>query len=942
MNAADWARYSGLLDEALDLAPAARAAWLAALVARDAEAGTALTGLLQKAEVAQAALEQGTTASPAFQQWVSDATHMGDGRTHGQQFGPWLLLRPLGQGGMGEVWLAARKDGLYEGEAALKFIRSGLAAAQLADRFARERRVLARLHHPGIARLLDAGVAEGQPYLVLEYVPGAPLLDHAAAQKATVTQRVRLLLAAAQAVEYAHGQLVAHRDLKPSNILVTPDGVVKLLDFGIATLLDDDHIEDDHTLTKLTGRALTPGYAAPEQIAGEPAGAPADVFALGVLLHQLLSGQRPFAPGETSRAAIEHAVLHLAPQPLRTALAAYSTADRPADAALGLGLVPVLEKALQRQPQDRYASVAGLIDDLQRWLDHRPLAAAATPWTRRTALWLRRNRVLAAATAAVLIALVSGLSLALWQRQQALDEAARSAKLVDYFSEMLGSANPDTHSGEWPTVLTLLERASKDVPTRFTEDPRAQHRLLASVVEVYTNLTRHQEATALAPTVTALAATLHGKTSREYGEALGQQAVLENLTTQHEAALSHAQEAIAVLTPLLPPDDGNLATSRAHVARALAGLGRHEEAVAAYKAEIARLQKEAPHNIEAQVAAENDLAAYYTNRRDLPDAQAVYLALEPKLDLVPADKQRTTLQVRSNIAWVQMRMGDYTGIEQRLLGTLQKVDALLGPDSNMGANVRVHLGTYYSETGRYAEAAARAREGSGLWARRLGAGDIKVLHIDKDVLIYELLGGLPTAEAETRFKVLMQRAQAFKDTQNRDAMGLFAELTNLAQTLRKPAEAAEAMARCEALVRNPALARKDSAIGLVGRQANTDVLAGELSKAREGYAAVERYYVETKEGATRTHAGFRGRHAYLLALMRDPAAATELAKARAALPASLPPTLPVHATHDYIQAIIDSGSTESNAAKAAYARLKTAWKRPANDPLPLPLAAMWF
>ncbi|MES2683201.1 MAG: serine/threonine-protein kinase [Pseudomonadota bacterium] len=942
MNAADWARYSPLLDEALDLPPAARAGWLAALTERDAEAGAALAGLLQKALAAQAALEQGATAQPAFQHWVNEAALAGDGRSHGQQFGPWRLLRPLGQGGMGEVWLAARTDGLYEGEAALKFIRSGLAAAQLASRFARERRLLALLHHPGIARLLDAGVAEGQPYLVLEYVPGAPLLDHAAAQKATVSQRVRLLLAAAQAVEYAHGQLVAHRDLKPSNILVTPEGVVKLLDFGIAGLLDDDQMEDEHTLTKLTGRALTPGYAAPEQIAGEPAGAPADVFALGVLLHQLLSGRRPFAPGETSRAAIEHAVLHLPPQPLRSALAAPGEADRPADAALAASLAPVLEKALQRQPQDRYASVASFIDDLQRWLDHRPLAATATPWTRRTALWLRRNRVLATAGAAVLVALVSGLSIALWQRQQALDEAERSAKLVDYFSEMLGSANPDTHSGEWPTVLTLLERASKDVPSRFADDPRAEYRLLASVVEVYTNLTRHQEAATLAPKVSTLAAQLHGRHSREYGEALGQQAVVENLISQHEAALDHAQQSVDILTPLLPADDNNLAVGRAHITRALAGLGRHEEAVAAFKAEIARLQKEAPKNFEAQVSAENDLAAYYANRREMRDAQAVYLALEPKLNQVPDDKQRTTLQVRSNIAAVQMRLGDYRGMEERLLDTLQRVDALLGPDSNMAAGVRVHLGSYYSETGRYREAAARAREGSALWARRLGEGDIKVLHIDKDVLIYELLGGLSSTEALPSFKALTQRARVFKDVQNRDAMAVFAELVNLGQSLRQTAEAADAMARYAALVNNPAVARKDSAIGLVGREANAALLAGELEKARAGYAELDRYYTETKEGPTRIHAGFRGRYAYLLALLRDPAAAAELAKARATLPASLPSPLPVRATHDYIEALIDSGSAGSDAAKAAHARLNAAWKRPADDPLPLPLASMWF
>ena len=309
MDAATWARCSALLDEALDLPANARAPWLAALAAAEPALAATLEPLLKRAEQQNA-----QTLGSA---WLGSAIARQSDRQAGDAIGPWRLIRPLGVGGMGEVWLATRDDGLYEGEAALKFIKSGLGSA-LADRFARERRVLARLNHPGIARLLDAGLADDQPYLVLEYVVGQPLLEHARRRRANTQERVRLLLAAAHAVQHAHTQLVAHRDLKPSNLLVTREGEVKLLDFGIASLLDAEG--DPHTLTSLTGPAHTPGYAAPEQITGEPVGVAADVFALGVLLFELLAGERPFAPGETRRTVVEHAVLHGRPASLRAAL----------------------------------------------------------------------------------------------------------------------------------------------------------------------------------------------------------------------------------------------------------------------------------------------------------------------------------------------------------------------------------------------------------------------------------------------------------------------------------------------------------------------------------------------------------------------------------------------------------------------------------------------
>jgi len=332
-----WQSLEPLLDHALDLAPEERRAWLDTLSQESPSVAADIASLLESEAAADERGFLAATFEPSLE---------------GIELGDWKLERPLGQGGMGTVWLATRADGHFEGKAAVKIINLAFRTSRGRERFHREGTLLARLEHPGIARLLDAGLSSsGQPYLVLEHVDGKPIDAFADEHALSLEARIQLFLQVLAAVEHAHAQLIIHRDLKPSNILVTTDGRVKLLDFGIAKLLAGAPGAGESSLTLDSGRVLTPRHAAPEQVRGEPLSTATDVYALGVLLYLLVSGKHPTS--DLARTPVESVQMLLEVEPAR----------------LGLGdLDDILAKALRKVPADRYQTVAAFADDLGRYL----------------------------------------------------------------------------------------------------------------------------------------------------------------------------------------------------------------------------------------------------------------------------------------------------------------------------------------------------------------------------------------------------------------------------------------------------------------------------------------------------------------------------------------------------------------------------------------------
>ncbi len=440
----DWQRRSALLDEVSDLPKSARAAWFEALEKTEPTHVAAIQKMLGDFDTSHSQTShanhppsligvgaQEFTARLDVATCVVAATHADVALQPGDNIGAWQLERKIGEGGMGAVWLAARHDGNFNGVAAIKFLRGGLGKTEVVERFLRERRLLARLTHTGIARMLDAGTHEGEPYLVMEYVDGLPITEWVASHAPRVADRVALLLKVCRAAEHAHAQLIVHRDLKPSNVLVTKTGEPSLLDFGIAKLIDEGDDEFATALTRITGRGFTLGYCAPEQITGEPTGVAADVFSMGVLLFELLTGTLPFKSASNSegRAALEHAIVHSNANSISKTLDEKTPLrkNQPSDAVRAKGdLEAIVDKALRKKPADRYPTLSAFAGDLDRWLNNLPVAARRGNWQYKTGLWLKRNRTLAVVTSIAFVAVSVGLLAAIWQTERANAEALRA------------------------------------------------------------------------------------------------------------------------------------------------------------------------------------------------------------------------------------------------------------------------------------------------------------------------------------------------------------------------------------------------------------------------------------------------------------------------------------------------------------------------------------
>jgi serine/threonine protein kinase len=548
-------RLSQLLDEALDRAADQRADWLDSLP----EIQAPLLPLLRDMLARQLG-ESDTMLPPLPEYSERDLDDLAPDETSGLAIdavvGPYRLLRELGRGGMGSVWLAERTDGTLKRQVALKLPHSALPQRQLAERFARERDILAALSHPHIARLYDAGVTEdGRPYLALEYVEGEAINAYCDRLRLNVRARLELFLQVLAALQYAHGQLVVHRDLKPTNILVTAAGEVKLLDFGIAKLLTDGQAHETE-LTQVGGRALTPQYASPEQILGQPIATASDVYALGVVLYELLTGSLPYRLKRDSRGALEDAILSADPtRPSQTEVLAgnatvRASTTRKLATTLRGDLDTIILQALKKNAGERYATAQLFAEDLRRYLSGEAVLARPDSAWYRTHKFIRRNWLAAGAAAAVIVALSAGLGVALWQAQVARQET-RTAKAVQAFLLDIFQANSsnqaDPQKARQTTARELLDIGAKKIETSLGDAPQARMQVLATLGDLYVDLGLNAQSAELHRKRIAIARETYGSDSTEAVEALLDMAFALNTQFDNPEWERSLKEAEAIL-----------------------------------------------------------------------------------------------------------------------------------------------------------------------------------------------------------------------------------------------------------------------------------------------------------------------------------------------------------------------------------------------------------
>jgi len=643
-----WPRAKALFEEAQDRAPEERAAFLDAACTEDGVPNDALRREVERL------LGYDDGADAYFDTLGHALRGPGLGEDDPMPFpetvGPWRVLREVGRGGMGQVFEAVRADGLYEQRVALKLVRPWLGA-ELVARFRSERRMLATLEHPGIARLIDGGVAaDGRPYFAMEYVEGEPILAYADAAALGVEERLRLFLAVCEAVAYAHRRLIVHRDLKPSNILVSEtDGAAepKLLDFGIAKLLDMAEDDAGEGLTRTGHYLMTPEYAAPEQVTGGPVSTATDVYALGVLLYELLAGCSPYVLPDRSPQAVARAVCEQEPGRPSTVVGRGEAAWAAEVAArrrtgverlrrrLAGDLDTIVLQALRKEPERRYASVEALAADVRRHLGGRPVKARRDTLGYRTGKFVRRHRVSVAAALVVVLALAGGLGAALWQGQRAAAaaaearleaaraerEAATAAEVSDFLVGLFSASAPGERRGDSLLVGEVLERGAARLDQDLGEQPAVRARMQAVLGRVYYELGRLGAADSL------LRAAIASGDIADPDEEADARLVLSSVQMAHgdfEASIASARAVLDEAQARYDGDHALVAASLTQVGYAYVSQGRLDEAepfLTGAVAMQARLHEE-PHVNHAE--ALDNLGVLYYQQRDYERALALF------------------------------------------------------------------------------------------------------------------------------------------------------------------------------------------------------------------------------------------------------------------------------------------------------------------------------
>jgi serine/threonine protein kinase len=789
MEAERWRRLSPLLDALLEQEPPVRAEHLASLRSEDPALADDLEELLR--------LEEGS-GDFLSEPLVPPLPGLGNGSV----IGPYRLERMLGEGGMGQVWLAQRDDGLYQRRVALKLLRPGLADPNLRLRFTRERQILARLEHPHIARLLDAGISgDGQPYLALEFVEGEPITDWCLAHEVTLDARLRLFQQVCRALSHAHANLVVHRDLKPSNILVTPLGEARLLDFGIAKLLDGPEQMPDRTRTG--NRAFTLHYAAPEQLRGEPVTTMTDVYALGMVLFELLAGTRPYRLRRQSDAAWEEAILHAEPQRASAALlrAAEDAGDREAAQQLRRrahmvagDLDNIVAKALAKPYGQRYASVDALSQDVERFREGKPVLARPQGVAYRLGKYLKRHRWALATAALVAVVLASALGIVAWQARSAMHEAARAQAMQAFIVGLIERAGDASSNGQLD-LPALLDSGVERVDRELARQPETRAELYGVIAQLRIGLGDYPEARDLLQRQADLVASMRDPPARMVLASAAGLGRIQRLQGDPQACVQGMQSHSDLARTQQRQVPTQAAEFYSQLGRCQRAVGQRGSAQVLFQRAL-ELRRTLPNAEAAVVENRTDLANLHADAGDGARALAEYRSALRELHQRTGTRHPLGVDMQRTMCALERSEGRLHDAERDCRQALAAAMDLHGNQHRATVDARRQLAALFVDQGRHGEAEAEFRQSRRWLIARLGGQHTDVARDDNSLgiiawergRIREALALLDHALAILRrapqpnnlASVLFNKAMVLHDTGNhREALRLLAEVRGL-------------------------------------------------------------------------------------------------------------------------------------------------------------------
>ena len=723
ISADRWRILSPYIDQALDLATDQRGAWLAGISSRDAELAAELRAMLTQHDVVQqqqfmdrAVLDPDTMLAPSLA---------------GQVLGAYRLVSLIGEGGSGSVWLAERCDGRFQGRAAVKLLNPSLIGRVGEERFRREGTILAQLQHPRIAHLIDAGISvAAQPYLVLEHVDGLAIDAYCDNGSLGIEARLRLFLDVLEAVAHAHANLVVHRDIKPANVLVSTGGQVKLLDFGIARLVQSDATREaaaeSSAITREIGKGLTPEFAAPEQVSGGAVTTATDVYALGVLLYVLLSGKHPAGDAIQAPETLLRAILLSDPAPVSEAVARTGSADDRAPRhgmtskqlrrLLHGDLDAIVARALKKDPHQRYPSVTAFADDLHRFLRHEPVSAGPDTIRYRTAKFIRRHARGAAAMAAAFVLIVGLTALYMVrvsaERDRAQRERAKAVKAGELLMTLLTSADPfapRSTPGEL-TMRRLLDDGAEQVERELAGEPELQAEMLTMMGRTYRRLGVYDKAQRLLEQALASGRTVYGIDDARLAQTLQDLGVVRADRGDYIAAGRNLEEALEMRRRLLGRDHPDVAITLAELGRVYQDQGFNDRAEPVHR-EALLIRRTALGNEHRETAvSQSDVASVLRLKGDLDAAETLLReCLETNRKTRGEDHPNTATTIH-DLALIAATRGHYGTAESHLRTALAIQRKALGARHPIVAMTLNNLAHVLTALGRYDEAAAALQE----------------------------------------------------------------------------------------------------------------------------------------------------------------------------------------------------------------------------------------